>query len=86
MQEAVQLCPVRLSSLGIRLVSLARFHVFPHADQWRVVRVGELFRGPYRTKDEAIRAAQLLALLDEPSEVLIHDSAGNVEGEATYRS
>lgn len=62
---------------------LTRFHVIPQHGQWRIAKAGELFRGPYQTKDEAIRTAQLLALLDAPSEVLIHDSTGNVEAEAT---
>jgi hypothetical protein len=52
-----------------------RFHVIPQQhSQWRVARAGELFRGPYGTKDEAVRAAQLLALLYEPAQVLIHDA------------
>lgn len=56
---------------------LARFHVIPQAGQWRVVRVGELFKGPYPTKHEAVRAAQLLALLFQPAQVVIHDQTGN---------
>jgi len=60
---------------------LIRFHVIPQGDQWRIVRVGELFRGPYQTKDEAIRAAQLLAMLDEPAEVIVYDSVSEEVGE-----
>lgn len=63
---------------------VARFHVMPQAGQWRVVRVGELFKGPYPTKDEAVRVAQLLALLIVPAWVLIHDLDGQVEAEAFY--
>lgn len=63
---------------------LARFCVVPQDGQWRVVRIGELFKGPYRTQDEAIRAAQVLALISEPSQVLIHDLTGDVEVETVY--
>lgn len=63
---------------------VARFHVMPQESRWRVVRIGELFKGPYRTKDEAIRAAQVLALLATPSRVLIHDLTGQVEAETFY--
>jgi len=47
----------------------------PQNGQWRVARVGELFKGPYQTKAEAVRVAQLLALLDGSSQVIIHDPA-----------
>lgn len=63
---------------------LTRFHVMPQDGQWRVVRIGEVFRSPYRTQDEAIRAAQVLALLSEPSQVLIYDLAGHVEAGTVY--
>lgn len=57
----------------------ARFHVVPHDGQWQVARAGELFRGPFATKDEAIEAAHLLALSCESSQVLVHDEAGQLE-------
>lgn len=63
---------------------IPRFHVMPQGGKWRVVRSGELFRGPYPTRDEAVCAARLLALLLEPSEVLVHDSTGGVEAEILY--
>jgi hypothetical protein len=66
-------------------MSRSRFHVVPHDGQWRVVRVGELFKGPYRTKAEAISVAQLLALLAGPSQVIVHGAAGAVEAETSYQ-
>lgn len=64
----------------------SRFHVMPQNGQWRVVRVGELFKGPYRTKTEAVRVAQLLALLSGPSQVIIHGAGGGVEVETSYQA
>lgn len=63
---------------------LTRFHVMPRGGLWLVVKIGDLFKGPYRTKDEAIGAAQLLALLFEPAQVIIHDTTGAVEAVAQY--
>jgi hypothetical protein len=56
----------------------------PHDGKWWVVKVGELFRGPYPSKDEAVCAAQLLALLRGPAKVLVHDLAGGGETEILY--
>jgi hypothetical protein len=61
-----------------------RIHVVPQDGQWRVVTVGELFNGPYPTKDEAIEVAHLLALLHDSSQVLVHDESGNLESEIVY--
>lgn len=65
-------------------MSRARFHVIPHGGQWLVVRVGELFKGPYQTKDEAIGAAQVMALVCGSSQVLVYDLTGRVQTEAYY--
>lgn len=62
----------------------ARFHVIPYDGHWLVVGIGELFRGPYRTKDEAVGAAELTARLRGPSQVLVYDLAGRLEREAHY--
>ena len=56
----------------------------PQDGLWRVVTVGEVFKGPYQTRDEAVQAAQLLALLCEQSEVLIHGVTGDVEADTFY--
>jgi hypothetical protein len=61
-----------------------RFHVMPQHGHWRIARIGEAFKGPYPTRDEAIEAARVLALLAPPSQVLVHDLSGRVDAEHYY--
>lgn len=65
-------------------MSLARFHVMPQDGYWHVVRVGAVFKGPYSTRDEAIHAARIMALLIEPAQILVHDPAGGEEIETCH--
>ena len=62
----------------------SRFHVIPQSDRWRIAKVGDVVRGAYPTQDEAVQAARLLALITEPSQVLVHDRNGAVQAEHYY--
>lgn len=48
--------------------------------------VGDSFRGPYPTRDEAVDAAHLLASLCTPSQMITHSSTGDIETETSYSS
>jgi hypothetical protein len=54
----------------------------PQGGGWVIAQAGRLFQGPYPTRDEAVDAARLLALLVAPSEVFVHDCTGQVQAEA----
>ena len=65
------------------------YHVVPDAtaQEWVVSRENDdSFREQYRTKDEALNAARDRARRDEPSQVKVHRSDGNMEYESTYGS
>lgn len=66
--------------------SMPTFYVVPQDGQWRIAKIGGLFKGPYPTKDEAIKAAQVMALLTRPSQVLVCNTAGVVETESVFLS
>lgn len=63
------------------------YHVVPNADasRWVVSRENdESFREEYDTKTEAEQAAKERARGEEPSQVKVHKSDGNMEYESTY--
>ena len=63
------------------------YHVVPNssADAWVISRENdEGFREEYRTKEEAVQAAKERARGQEPSQVKVHRSDGNMEYESTY--
>jgi len=63
------------------------YHVVPDAsgEEWVISQEkNDSFREQYRTKEEAIRAAKERARGQEPSQVKVHRSDGNMEYESTY--
>jgi hypothetical protein len=63
------------------------YHVVPNssADEWVISRENDdTFREQYRTKEEAVNAAKERARRQEPSQVKVHRSDGNMEYESTY--
>jgi len=63
------------------------YHVVPNAssDKWMVLQEGiEDTRGVFRRKAEAVLDAKLRARKQEPSQVKVHNSDGNMEYESTY--
>jgi hypothetical protein len=63
------------------------YHVVPNAsgDAWLISQENnDSFREQYRTKDEAVQAAKARARGEEPSQVKVHKSDGNMEYESTY--
>jgi hypothetical protein len=65
------------------------YHVVPDAagEQWLVTRErDDRFREEYPTKEAAVAAARQQARQQEPSQVKVHRSDGNMEYESTYGS
>jgi hypothetical protein len=63
------------------------YHVVPNADgsRWVISRENnDTFREEYDTKQEAVEAAKSRARGEEPSQVKVHGSDGNMEYESTY--
>jgi len=63
------------------------YHVVPNssANEWVISRENDdRFREQYRTKEEAVNAAKARARSEEPSQVKVHRSDGNMEYESTY--
>lgn len=63
------------------------YHVVPNADgqRWVVSRENtESFREEYDTKEQAVEAAKSRARQEEPSQVKVHGSDGNMQYESTY--
>lgn len=63
------------------------YHVVPDAsgDEWVVsLENNDSFRQEYRTKQQAEDAAKDLAREQQPSQVKVHTSDGNMEYESTY--
>lgn len=63
------------------------YHVVPDAsgEKWLISQEGnDEFRQEFRTKDEAVNAAKLRARGQEPSQVKVHRSDGNMDYESTY--
>lgn len=63
------------------------YHVVPTADaaRWVVsIENDDSFREEYDTKDAAVEAAKSRARGQEPSQVKVHLSNGNMEYESTY--
>jgi hypothetical protein len=63
------------------------YHVVPDAsaDRWVISRENEdSFREEYRNREEAVDAAKARARGEEPSQVKVHRSDGNMEYERTY--
>lgn len=63
------------------------YHVVPNADQsrWVISRENDdSFREEYDTKAEAEEAAKVRARGEEPSQVKVHKSNGNMDYESTY--
>lgn len=62
------------------------YHVVPDAsgDRWLVTQEDGRFRQEHRTKEEAVNAAKERARGQEPSQVKVHKSDGNMEYENTY--
>jgi hypothetical protein len=63
------------------------YHVVPDAagEQWLVTQENDdSMRDTFRTKQEAIDAAKHYARGQEPSQVTVHKSDGNMEYESTY--
>ena len=64
------------------------YHVVPNASAgaWVVSQENnDTFREEYWTKEEAVQAAKDRARGQEPSQVKVHKSDGNMEYESTYR-
>jgi hypothetical protein len=64
------------------------YHVVPNAsgEEWLVTQENGSFREQHRTKEEAVEAAKARARGQEPSQVKVHTSDGNMEYESTYGS
>lgn len=63
------------------------YHVVPDssAEQWVIsLEDDDSFREEYRTKEEAVEAAKQRARGQEPSQVKVHKSDGNMDYESTY--
>jgi hypothetical protein len=63
------------------------YHVVPDAtgDKWVISEErNDTFRQEFGTKEEAARAAKERARGQEPSQVKVHRSDGNMEYESTY--
>lgn len=62
------------------------YHVVPNSsgEQWLVTQESGSFRQEFRTKEEAVHAAKERARAQEPSQVKVHKSDGNMEYESTY--
>ena len=63
------------------------YHVVPNssADAWVISRENDdTFREQYPTKEDAVTAAKERARGEEPSQVKVHRSDGNMEYESTY--
>ena len=63
------------------------YHVIPDAssEMWMVTQEGsDNTRGVFRRKAEAVLIAKLRARKQEPSQVKVHNSDGDMEYESTY--
>ena len=63
------------------------YHVVPNAsgDEWVVSQENnDSFRQEFRTKEEAVQAAKERARGQEPAQVKVHKSDGNMDYESTY--
>jgi hypothetical protein len=62
------------------------YHVLPNSsgEEWLITQEGGDFRQEFRTKDEAVNAAKERARSEQPSQVKVHTSNGNMEYESTY--
>jgi hypothetical protein len=63
------------------------YHVVPDAGatRWVVsIENDDSFREEFDTKEEAVQAAKSRARGEEPSQVKVHRSDGNMEYESTY--
>jgi hypothetical protein len=63
------------------------YHVVPDktGEHWIISQErDDVFREEYRTKAEAVEAAKRRARGQEPSQVKVHKSDGNMEYESTY--
>jgi hypothetical protein len=62
------------------------YHVVPDAggERWLITQENGGFRQEHRTKEEAVNAAKERARGQEPSQVKVHKSDGNMEYESTY--
>ena len=61
------------------------YHVVPDAsgERWLVTQEKGSFREEHRTKEDAVSAAKERARGQEPSQVKVHKSDGNMEYEST---
>jgi hypothetical protein len=62
------------------------YHIVPDAsgEQWLVTQENGEFRREFATKEQAVDAAKDRARGQEPSQVKVHTSDGNMEYESTY--
>jgi hypothetical protein len=62
------------------------YHVVPNAtgERWLVTQENGRFRQEHSTKEEAVSAAKERARAQEPSQVKVHKTDGNMEYESTY--
>jgi hypothetical protein len=62
------------------------YHVVPNSsgEQWLITQENGEFRQEFGTKEEAVAAAKERARGQEPSQVKVHSSNGNMEYESTY--
>ena len=62
------------------------YHVLPDAsaEAWMVTQENGEFRGEFDTKREAVEFATNSAKAQEPSQVKVHNSDGNVDYERIY--
>jgi len=63
------------------------YHVVPNAsgERWVISKEdNQSFREEYDTKEQAVEAAKSRARQEEPSQVKVHGSDGNMQYESTY--
>ncbi len=60
------------------------FRVLPQGDEW-VLRQGDAVLATCGHKDDAVHQGRAVARDHQPSQLVIHDSHGRIEDEATYR-
>jgi hypothetical protein len=60
------------------------YYVSPSDGRWKVTKEGRLTLGTYATKDEATRAARIVAEANRPSQVVVQRQDGRFQTEWTY--
>jgi len=60
------------------------YYVSPFDGRWKVTKEARLVLGTYATKDEATRAARIVAETNQPSQVVVQGQGGRYQTEWTY--